>query len=100
MKHYVAHKFLFLAITVLWLQAGTAAQLHAQTLEEVMAAPGVTGYETAPGGIVELWRQTLKDRSPQMDNMGNTWVTLGSGAPHRLVVTPVDEPGYVVSRIT
>ena len=27
-------------------------------------------------------------------------VTIGSGAPHRLIVTPIDEPGFVVSEIT
>jgi putative aminopeptidase FrvX len=79
---------------------GTGAQLHAQDLEQLTAAPGVSGYETAPGGIVEVLRNSLKERSPQTDNLGNVWVTLGSGAPHRLIVTPVDEPGYVVSKIT
>jgi putative aminopeptidase FrvX len=69
-------------------------------LEQLAAAPGVSGYETAPGGIVELLLHKLKDRSPQTDNLGNVWVTLGSGAPHRLIVTPVDTPGYVVSHIT
>jgi len=28
------------------------------------------------------------------------WVTVGSGAPHRLIATAMDEPGYVVSDIT
>jgi hypothetical protein len=28
------------------------------------------------------------------------YVTVGSGAPHRLIVTPLDEPGYIVSEIT
>ncbi len=31
--------------------------------------------------------------------MGNVTVTLGTGAPHRLLVAPMDEPGYVVSHI-
>ncbi|MGH9776864.1 MAG: hypothetical protein ACRD5I_00485, partial [Candidatus Acidiferrales bacterium] len=34
------------------------------------------------------------------DNLGNVTVTVGSGEPHRLIVTPIDEPGYVVSAIT
>ena len=37
---------------------------------------------------------------PAEDNLGNVTVTIGSGAPHRLIVTPIDEPGYVVSEIT
>ena len=35
-----------------------------------------------------------------MDNLGDVVVTLGSGAPHRLLVTGIDEPGFVVSAIT
>jgi putative aminopeptidase FrvX len=35
-----------------------------------------------------------------MDNLGDVIVTVGSGAPHRLIVTPIDEPGFVVSGIT
>ena len=34
------------------------------------------------------------------DNLGNITVTLGSGSPNRLIVAPMDEPGYVVSGIT
>src|SRR5690242_11051939 len=34
------------------------------------------------------------------DRMGNIAVTVGSGAPKRLVVAPFDEPGFVVSGIT
>jgi putative aminopeptidase FrvX len=89
-----------LILVVVWVLAGIAWPLRAQDLEQLAAAPGVSGYETAPGGIVELLREKLKDRSPQTDNMGNVWVTLGSGAPHRLIVTPVDSPGFVVSKIT
>src|SRR5580698_4196766 len=45
-------------------------------------------------------REQLKELSPKTDNLGNVYVTVGSGAPHRLIVTPMDEPGYVVSGIT
>ncbi|MGH9647611.1 MAG: M20/M25/M40 family metallo-hydrolase, partial [Bryobacteraceae bacterium] len=34
------------------------------------------------------------------NNLGDVIVTVGSGAPHRLIVTPIDEPGFVVSGIT
>ena len=37
---------------------------------------------------------------PVTDNLGDVIVTLGNGAPHRLIVTPIDEPGFVVSGIT
>ena len=57
----------------------------------------VSGYEQAlSAGIA----RKLTLFGPKTDNVGNVWVTLGSGAPHRLIVAPVDEPGYVVSEIT
>ena len=57
----------------------------------------VSGYEQAL--TAEIARK-LTLFGPKTDNVGNVWVTLGSGAPHRLIVAPVDEPGYVVSDIT
>ena len=44
--------------------------------------------------------ESLKDLSPKTDNLGNVYVTIGSGAPSRLIATAIDEPGYVVSEIT
>ncbi|HYA96930.1 MAG TPA: M20/M25/M40 family metallo-hydrolase [Methylomirabilota bacterium] len=59
--------------------------------------PAVAGHEQA---LIKELQGDLKTLSPKTDNMGNVYVTFGSGAPHRLVVTPMDEPGYVVSAIT
>jgi putative aminopeptidase FrvX len=42
----------------------------------------------------------LASFGPKTDEIGNVWVTAGSGSPQRLIVAPVDEPGYVVSEIT
>ena len=47
----------------------------------------------------ELARE-LKEFSPKTDNVGNLWVEFGSGEPHRLIATAMDQPGYVVSAIT
>lgn len=59
--------------------------------------PGVSGYEEK----VTAWlAEQLEASSPKVDNLGNVVVTVGSGAPHRLLVTSIDEPGYVVSAIT
>jgi putative aminopeptidase len=65
--------------------------------ENFLTTPAVSGYEQELAAEI---RETLKDLSPKTDNLGNVIVTLGSGAPHRLIVTPMDEPGYVVSEIT
>jgi putative aminopeptidase FrvX len=61
------------------------------------ATPAVSGYEQELGAEI---RNALKSYAPRTDNLGNIYVTLGSGSPHRLIVTPIDEPGYVVSEIT
>ena len=59
--------------------------------------PAVSGYEQQLAGEI---RSSIKGFSPQTDNLGNVYVTLGSGAPQRMIVAPIDQPGYVVSEIT
>lgn len=68
-------------------------------LGEFVRTPAVTGYERP---LAEKIRARIPEKlgKPQYDNMGNLYLTIGSGAPHRLIVTPMDEPGYVVSAIT
>src|ERR1700758_3574563 len=58
--------------------------------------PAVSGHEQNLATEIE---RRLKEFSPKTDNVGNAWVTIGSGAPHRLIATAIDEPGYVVSEI-
>ncbi|HEV2297867.1 MAG TPA: M20/M25/M40 family metallo-hydrolase [Candidatus Acidoferrales bacterium] len=57
----------------------------------------VPGYE---GSLAALIRERLASFSPKFDNLGDLIVTIGSGSPHRLLVAPMDEPGFLVSRIT
>jgi len=77
----------------------TAAQRFGteQDWERFVKTPAVSGYEQK---LAEEIRERLKDSSPHTDNLGNVYVNLGSGSPSRLIVTPIDEPGYVVSEIT
>jgi putative aminopeptidase FrvX len=77
--------------------AGQTAAGQTASVGELSAIPAVTGHEEA---LTRTIREELKGLSPKMDNLGNVWVTLGSGAPHRLIATAIDEPGYVVSEIT
>ncbi len=78
-----------------------ALPARAQSVEKDLAwlaeTPAVTGYEQllAEGIRKEIFRQ-----QPHTDNLGNVYVTLGSGAPHRLIVSPIDEPAYIVSAVT
>ena len=81
---------------VLLLAASIAA---AQSHGNLGSARGVaiTAHETPLGK--ELMRE-FKDLAPKTDNLGNVYVTVGAGSPHRLIATAVDEPGYVISEIT
>ncbi len=44
--------------------------------------------------------ERVKALGPKTDNLGNVYVTIGQGAPHKLIAVAMDEPGYVVSGIT
>jgi len=66
-------------------------------LKDLVATPGVSGFEKQ---LSEKIRAKLASLHPAVDNLGDVTVTLGSGSPHRLIVTPIDEPGFVVSGIT
>jgi putative aminopeptidase FrvX len=68
----------------------------AKDLQWLTDTAAVSGYESHLSLAIE---KRLSALHPQRDNMGNIIVTLGSGAPHRLLVAPMDEPGYVVSHI-
>ena len=65
-----------------------------KSLDDVVAIPG---YEKQ---LVDQLSSQLAALHPQVDNIGDVVVTLGSGAPRRLLVTGIDEPGFVVSAIT
>ncbi|MGA8143429.1 MAG: M20/M25/M40 family metallo-hydrolase [Candidatus Acidiferrales bacterium] len=65
-----------------------------KSLEEV---PAISGYEKPLGDQII---SRLAAFHPEVDNIGDIVVTLGSGAPRRLLVTGIDEPGFVVSAIT
>jgi putative aminopeptidase len=78
-----------------------AQQAINDVLRELVETPAVTGYEQSVGKkIVARIRAMPQRYSVSTDRMGNIVVTVGSGAPRRLVVAPIDEPGFVVSGIT
>src|SRR5258708_34150012 len=59
--------------------------------------PAVAGYEQELSGGI---REQLKALEPKTDNLGNGYVTVGSGAPHRLGVVALHGARYVVRGIT
>ena len=50
----------------------------ASITDTFLATPAVSGYEQE---LAMQIRETLKDWSPKTDNLGNVYVTIGSGAP-------------------
>src|ERR1700745_587768 len=57
----------------------------------------VSGHEEQ---LAAATRERVKALRPKTDNLGNVYITIGKGAPHKLIAVAMDEPGYVVSGIT
>jgi putative aminopeptidase FrvX len=79
--------------------AGAASAAGADLGAEVEAflrVPAVAGRE---GEAADFLAGRLAGLPVRRDAMGNLVLRLGSGEPRRLVVCPLDEPGFVVSRI-
>src|SRR5258707_13899221 len=77
--------------------AQSANSLQFADVGQLAEIPAVAGYEHELSSRI---REQLKALAPKTDNLGNVYVTVGRGAPRRLLVTAIDEPGYVVSGIT
>jgi putative aminopeptidase FrvX len=106
MKQRTVLVFWFLVSIFLLHSSSAVAQVQAQgrpygalpeRLDELVGTPAVSGYENQ---LADKIRTSLKGLQPVTDNLGDVIITIGSGAPHRLIVTPIDEPGFVVSEIT
>lgn len=68
----------------------------ADDVRDLVETPAVSGYEQE---VARKIQAMVGAHHPQTDNFGDVIITLGSGTPHRLVVAPIDEPGFVVSGI-
>lgn len=66
-------------------------------LRELVETPAVPGYEHQ---LAVKIAGKLKSFAPKIDAQNNVTVTIGQGAPHRLIVAPIDEPGFVIGGIT
>jgi putative aminopeptidase FrvX len=78
-----------------------APQSIADALRELVETPAVSGYEqSASQKIADRLKAMPQHYNAKIDNLSNVTVTLGSGSPKRLLVAPIDEPGFVVSGIT
>ena len=78
-------------------QGSPASFSTQEILWRLVTTPAVSGYEA---DLAKLICTDLAAFHPATDNLGNVIVTIGAGSPNRLIVTPIDEPGFVVSEIT
>ncbi|HXW56852.1 MAG TPA: M20/M25/M40 family metallo-hydrolase [Candidatus Cybelea sp.] len=67
-----------------------------ESLAEFVSTPAVSGYESGLGDRIRVRAARIRSMT---DTLGDVIVTLGSGSPRRLIVTPIDEPGFVASDI-
>ncbi len=88
------HLLLSVSLLVWW---GETAQAQGPELLQAYArTSAVTGREEAAGRFVQA---LFKAGTLQRDRLGDLVLVLGQGTPRRLLVAPLDEPGYVVSQV-
>ena len=95
----IAWRLLLPAIAVSLQMLPTDASADtADRLLQLIAVPGVAGYEAQVREAIEmLLPPSARVRA---DNLGNIVIRTGNGAPHTLIVAPLDESGFVISAIT
>jgi putative aminopeptidase FrvX len=86
-----------LATLMVFVSARVSLTQNPNDSARLLDTPAVSGYEQELSKELAL---ELKYFSPKTDNVGNVWVEFGSGEPHQLIATGMDQPGYVVSGIT
>jgi putative aminopeptidase FrvX len=98
MRHRGVRLVVLFSLLVACLPARQAtAQDLRSDLGKFVETPAVAGYEQPLAAEI---RARLGKFKLETDNLGDLMVTVGSGSPHRVIVTPMDEAGYVVSGIT
>ena len=78
-------------------QDASSSGFDSTVMRELVETPAIPGYESVLAAKI---RARLAALHPTTDNLNDILVTIGSGSPVRLIVAPMDEPGYVVSNIT
>lgn len=97
LRRLVAVHFLFFGFILASAQQSVPQSALVNDLRELVETPAVPGYEHQLAAKIAA---KLKGFSPKVDAQGNVTVTIGKGAPHRLIVASMDEPGFVTSGIT
>ncbi len=91
---------LLATVILLLANQGAWAQDLAQRFLPLLQTAGVAGHEDAVREAVRGQLPAWAQARATVDEAGNLRLTLGRGEPHLALVAALDEPGYVVSRIT
>lgn len=67
-----------------------------EILRDFVMLPGVSGFETP---IRNYLLEKLKDLDPQVDAVGNVYVTLGEGKQSMAIMAHMDEIGFITTHI-
>lgn len=89
--------FLLSVTITLTLNAQTTSSNLLSVLQTFSKTSAVTGRENE---VADYISSLFAAGTLRKDKLGNLVLILGSGAPKRLFVAPLDEPGFVVSAIT
>ena len=109
MRIRIAH-FLFAFIPFLTpfaIASQTAQGTLTSDLRDLVENPAIPGYEQDLAAMILARINAIAPPhaakpafSAKIDSLSDVIVTIGSGSPHRLLAAAIDEPGYVVTRIT
>tara|TARA_B100000497_G_scaffold123211_1_gene155467 strand:- start:62 stop:2122 length:2061 start_codon:yes stop_codon:yes gene_type:complete len=93
-------KYSLIAVLILFVQHVEAQVKASSNLLDHLVSFGetssVTGREAQSSAYIE---SLFNDGELTKDKLGNLILTIGSGQPKRLIAAPLDEPGYVISKI-
>jgi putative aminopeptidase FrvX len=78
-------------------QGAAPAEAIQRVFSRLVETPAVSGDEAALRDVIA--EALPKWAKPRVDQIGNLIVTLGSGTPHVLLATNIDEDGFIVSRV-
>ncbi len=67
-----------------------------ELIKELVMVPGVSGFEEP---MRHYLLERLKDFNPKIDDVGNVYVTVGSGDKHIAILAHMDEIGLVITHI-
>lgn len=93
----IKYKYILLIILICLVFAKPIIAQSQESIFQLASFPAISGTERS---LLEEIRKNLPVwAESRFDNLDNLIITIGKGAPNRLIAVPIDEPGYVVSEI-